>query len=178
VRPCASFDDRFEPFWADLRDKKSNLLLAVRNREALEWHFKFALQQNAAWIYIVEGHSGLAAYSVFLRQDSLETGLTRVRLADFQCLEQEKAPYLQAAMLQAAMARCRQESIHMLELIGVAPALGNKLERLSPHWRQLPTWMSYYKPNNTILAASLKNSAVWEFSLFDGDSSLCPLTVS
>ena len=29
VRPCASFDDRFEPFWADLRDKKFNLLLAV-----------------------------------------------------------------------------------------------------------------------------------------------------
>ena len=175
---CASFDDRFEAFWADLRKKKSNLLLGVRTRDALEWHFKFALQQNAAWIYIVEGSSGLAAYSVFLRQDSLETGLRRVRLADFQCLEQESEPDLLTAMLQAAQDRCRQESIHMLELIGVPPPLGKKLEILSPRRRQLPTWTSYYKPNRTSLAETLKNAAVWETSLFDGDSSLCSLTVS
>jgi hypothetical protein len=178
VVSCASFDDRFEAFWADLKKKKSNLLLGVRSRDALEWHFKFALQQNAAWIYIVEGNSGLVAYSVFLRQDSLETGLTRVRLADFQCLEQERTPDVLTATLQAAMDRCRQESIHMLELIGLTPALERKLEGLSPHRRQLPTWMSYYKPNNASLAGSLKNAAVWETSLFDGDSSLCSLTVS
>jgi hypothetical protein len=177
VLPCVSFDDRFEAFWASLRKKKSDLLLAVRSREALEWHFKFALQQNTAWIYIVEDNFGLAAYSVFLRQDSLETGLTRVRLVDFQCLEQESAPDLLKATLHVAMDRCRQESIHMLELIGLDLALERKLERLSPHRRQLPTWMSYYKPNSTSLAGSLKDTAVWEFSLFDGDSSLCPLTV-
>jgi hypothetical protein len=178
VLPCAAFDDRFEKFWTDLRKKKSNLLLAVRSREALEWHFKFPLLQNGAWIYIVEGAAGLAAYAVFLRQDNLETGLTRVRLADFQCLDQERAPYLLAAMVQAAMDRCRQDSIHMLELIGLAPELERKLESLSPHRRVLPTWMSYYKPNNPLLAETLKNAAAWEFSLFDGDSSLCSLTVS
>jgi hypothetical protein len=178
VVSCASFDDRFEAFWADLRKKKSNLLLGVRTRDALEWHFKFALQQNAAWIYTVEGDSGLAAYSVFLRQDSLETGLTRIRLADFQCLEQERVPDLLMATLQVAMDRCRQESIHMLELIGVPPPLGKKLECLSPRRRQLPTWTSYYKPNNAALAETLKNAAVWDTSLFDGDSSLCSLTVS
>jgi len=178
VLPCAAFDDRFEAFWAGLRKKKSHLLLAVRSREALDWHFNFALQQNAAWLYIAEGNAGLVAYSVFLRQDSLETGLTRVRLVDFQCLEEDRAPDLLAAMLQEAMDRCRQESIHMLELIGLAPELEKQLERLSPHRRQLPTWMSYYKPNNAALAGSLKNAAVWEFSLFDGDSSLCSLTAS
>jgi len=66
----------------------------------------------------------------------------------------------------------------MLELIGLTPALERKLEGLSPHRRQLPTWTSYYKPNNASLAGSLKNAAVWETSLFDGDSSLCSLTVS
>ena len=177
VLPCASFDDRFAAFWADLRKKKSNLLLAVRSREALEWHFKFALAHNGAWIYIVEGKVGLAAYAVFLRQDNLETGLKRVRLADFQCGEQESGPDLLAAMVQAALDRCRQESIHMLELIGLTPPLERKLEHLSPHRRALPTWMSYYKPNNPSLAENLKDAAVWEFSLFDGDSSLCSLTV-
>jgi len=172
VLPCASFDDRFEAFWAALRKKKYNLLLAVRSQEALEWHFKFALLQNAAWIYIVEGSSGLAAYSVFLRHDYQQIGLTRVRLADFQCLEQDKAPELLTAMLQAARDRCRRESIHMLELIGLAPALERKLERSSPHRRPLSAWLYFYKTSNPSLAERLKNAAVWEPSLFDGDSSL------
>ena len=172
VRPCASFDERFGAFWLALRKKKSNLLLAVRSREVLEWHFKFALLQNAAWIYIVEDNSGLAAYAVFLRQDNPEAGLTRVRLADFQCLEQEKAPVLLTAMLQAAVDRCRRESIHMLELIGLTPQMEKELERTSPHRRALPNWIYFYKANHPALAERLKNSDVWEPSLFDGDSSL------
>jgi hypothetical protein len=175
---CASFDERFDNFWANLRKSKPNLLLAVRNREALQWHFKFALGQNAAWIYTVEGSSGLAGYSVFLRQDSLETGLKRVRMADFQFLKPETAPELLIAMLRAAMERCREESIHMLELIGLTEELEHELGRLSPHGRPLPTWMYYYKPNTPALAENLKSAAVWEPSLFDGDSSLCSLTVS
>jgi hypothetical protein len=172
VLPCASFDDRFEAFWAALRKKKFNLLLAVRSPEVLEWHFKFALLQNSAWIYVVEGKSGLAAYSVFLRHDYPEIGLTRVRLADFQCLEQEKAPDLLSAMQAAAMDRCRKESIHMLEVVGLEPRLERTLERGSPHRRALSAWLYFYRTNNPALADRLKNEAVWEPSLFDGDSSL------
>lgn len=172
VLPCASFDGRFEAFWAALRKQKYNLLLAVRSREVLEWHFKFALQQNEAWIYSVEGRSGLAAYAVFLRHDYPEIGLTRMRLADFQCLEQDRATDLLTAMLQAARDRCRRESIHMFELVGLVPALERKLERASPHRRQLPNWLYCYKANNPMLAERLKDADVWEPSLFDGDSSL------
>ncbi len=172
VQPSTSFDERFDAFWAALRKEKSNLLLAVRSREVLEWHFKFALLQNAAWIYEVEGNSGLAAYAVFLRQDNPEAGLTRVRLADFQCLEQESAPGMLTAMLQTAIDRCREESIHMLELIGLAPHLEKEVERASPHRRPLPNWVYFYKANDPALAERLKNPAVWEPSLFDGDSSL------
>jgi hypothetical protein len=172
VVPCASFDDRFETFWATQRMSKRKLLLAVRTREVLEWHFKFALQQNAAWIYIVEGDSGLAAYSVFLRHDYPDIGLTRLRLADFQCLDQKNAPDLLAAMLEVAMDRCRQEGIHMFEVIGLAPELEKRLDRASPHRRVMPNWLYFYKANNPSLAERLANAAVWEPSLFDGDSSL------
>jgi len=172
VLSCASFDDRFEVFWADLRKKKSNLLLAVRSQEALAWHFKFALQRGAAWIYTVESNSGLAAYATFLRHDYHPIGLTRMRLADFQCLEQDRAPDLLMAMLQAALARCRQESIHMLELVGLAPELEKSLERASPHRRPLSSWLYFYKAGNPSLATKLKNPAAWEPSLFDGDSTL------
>ena len=172
VLPCPSIVERFDSFWAALKKKKSNLLLAVRNREALDWHFKFALQRGTAWIYVVEGNSGLAAYSIFLRHDFPPIGLRRVRLVDFQCLDQERAPDLLMAMLEAGVHRCRQESIHMLELDGVTPAFEERLERASPHHRHLPNWLYFYKARTPALSEILKNVAVWEPSLFDGDSSL------
>ncbi|MGO9085217.1 MAG: hypothetical protein ACLP6G_22835 [Terriglobales bacterium] len=172
ILPCASFDDRFDAFWTALKKKKSNILLAVRSRETLEWHFKFALRQNAAWIYTIEGDAGLAAYAVFLRQDRRQVGLRRVCLVDFQCLEQEKAPAFFAAMLETAFERCRQESIHMLELIGLAPSLEEIAGRASPHRRQLASWMYFYKAKDRGLGERLTSPEVWEPALFDGDSSL------
>jgi hypothetical protein len=172
VQPCAGFDDRFDKFWELLRRKKSNVLLAVRTREALEWHFKFALQQGSAWIFTVEGLTGLTAYAVFLRSDYRQIGLTRTRLIDFQCLEPQRSSDVLMAMLHAAMNRCRQESIHMLELVGVAPELETMLKRASPHGRALSSWLYFYKASNPLLAERLKNPALWEPSLFDGDSSL------
>jgi hypothetical protein len=75
-------------------------------------------------------------------------------------------------MLRAAFERCRQESVHMLELIGVTPLLEECAERASPHRRQLPNWMYFYKTNDRILSEKLLKADVWEPSLFDGDSSL------
>jgi hypothetical protein len=75
-------------------------------------------------------------------------------------------------MLRAAFDRCQQESIHMLELIGLSPTLEAAIEPARPHRRHLPNWMYYYKANERSLAEKLKDPAVWEPSLFDGDSSL------
>ncbi len=172
VQPSAAFDDRFQSFWESLRAKKSNILMADRSQDALDWHFKFALQQNRVWIYTVEGKSGLLAYSVFLRHDFRQVGLTRMRLVDFQCIDQDKSLDLLTAMLARAIDRCREESIHMFELVGIPPALEKTFDRYSPHRRSLGSWLSYYKAKQPGLAEALKNPEVWEPSLFDGDSSL------
>jgi hypothetical protein len=170
--PCPSFDERFDSFWAALKTKKSNILLAVRSREVLEWHFKFALQQNWAWIYTVPSDSGLAAYAIFRRHDYDQIGLTRMRLVDFQCLDQERAADVLEALLQAAMERCQRQCIHMLEVVGLPPTLEKRLEAASPHRRSLSSWLYYYRTSNSSLAEKLKSANVWEPSLFDGDSSL------
>lgn len=172
VQPCSSFDDRFETFWNRMRRKKPNVLLAVRNQEALAWHFRFALEQSTAWIYVVPDGSGLAAYSIFRHHDYQPIGLTRMRLVDFQCLDPARAPDLLTAMLRAAMDRCRHESIQMLELVGLDASLEQGLERASPDHRALSSWLYYYKAGTPDLAEKLKNAAVWEPSLYDGDSSL------
>jgi hypothetical protein len=178
ARGLEAFDERFDVFWEALRKIKRNVLLAVRNREALEWHFKAALAQSAAWIYVIESNSGLAAYSVFLRDDYPEIGLTRMRLVDFQCLEQDRAADLLVSMLRAAMHRCRRESVHMLELVGLAPELESKLQSAAPHTRSLPNWLYFYKANTPALAETLKTPGVWQPSLFDGDSSLWSEAIS
>jgi hypothetical protein len=172
VLSCKAFDDRFDAFWTALRKRKSKVLLAVRDRETLDWHFKSALLNNIAWVYTLEDSRGLIAYAVFLRQDRRLVGLKRVCLVDFQCLEQEKAPALLTAMLRAAFERCRQESVHMLELVGPTPLLEECAERASPHRRQLANWMYFYKTDDRILSEKLLNADVWEPSVFDGDSPL------
>ena len=172
VRPAACFDDRFQPFWEQLCARKSKILIADRSQESLDWHFKFALQQNRAWIYTVEGKSGLIAYAVFLRHDFPQVGLTRMRLADFQCIAPENSLNILTSMLATATDRCRKESIHMFELVGVTPALVKGLRSAGPHARSLGSWLSYYKANNASLVGALKSAEVWEPSLFDGDSSL------
>lgn len=166
------FDDRFDGFWLKLRERKSHVLLAVRDRRALDWHFGPALAQKNAWIFTVDDAQGLAAYAIFLRQDRGKIGLKRVSLVDFQCLDESKASDILAAMLGNAILRCRSESIHMLELVGPTPALEQVAKRAFPFRRQLPNWMYFYKANNRNLEGELTMSEAWEPSLFDGDCSL------
>jgi hypothetical protein len=169
--PLETFDSRFDDFWIELRKKKAGLLLGVRNRETLDWHFQFALRRKDVWIYTCNGAGGTAGYALFLRQERRQVGLNRVCLVDFQCLDDEKCTAFFMAGLWAAFERCRRESVHMLELIGLPPALQSRAEIAAPHRRMLDHWMYFYKPNDAALGAKLRDPAVWEPWLFDGDSS-------
>ena len=172
IAPCTRFDDRFEAFWQSLRIVKSNILLADRSLQTLDWHFKSAFQKRDPWIYVAEQDSSIKAYSIFQRYDFAKVGLTRVRLIDFQCLDTEKAFDFLLAMLRTAADCCRKGSIHMLEFVGDPSDLMKKLPSAALRQRPLGSWLYYYKTNNASLAQELQGSSVWEPSLFDGDSSL------
>ena len=170
VEPCASFDDRFDTFWERLKRRKPHLLLAVRRREVLEWHFKHAILKNKVWILAVANNSGLLAYSLFCRQDNPTFGLRRMRLVDFQALEGSAGLLL--PMFSWALKRCRTEGIHMLECLGLCPQQRDIFEKFTPHQRRLPSWLYFYKARDQRLAKCLANPDVWNPSCFDGDSSL------
>ncbi len=170
VEPCANFDDRFDTFWEALKRRNPHLLLGLRTREVLEWHFKYAILKNRVWILTVTNASSLAAYSIFCRQDNPRFGLKRMRLVDFQALD--GSPALLLPMLSWALKRCRQEGIHMLENVGFCPGQRDIFENLTPHQRRLPSWLYFYKARDQRLARSLANPKVWNPSWFDGDSSL------
>lgn len=167
---CDGFDERFDVFWSALKRKNSSLLLAVRSREVLQWHFKYTILQNKLWILTVTQGSDLVGYSIFCRQDSPKVWLKRVRLIDFQVVNGNMTLVL--AMLSRALAKCREEGIHMLEYVGFCPEVERLIKRLGPQQRNLPCCSYYYKSKDSSLARALVDPNVWNPTCFDGDSSL------
>ena len=170
VKVCPGFDDRFDEFWACLRSRNPHLLLAVRTREVLEWHFRYALLNNRLWITAVVDGPHLAAYAIFDRKDNPEVGLKRVRLVDFQSLDGRTA--LLSHLLSWAVRKCREEGIHMLENIGRWLEEGELITSVAPYRRKLSTWTYFYRACNPGLAESLSHRRAWAPSLFDGNASL------
>jgi hypothetical protein len=171
VKACPSFDERFDNFWAEFREHNLHLLLAVRTREMLEWHYKYALLNRRLWIFTVVDGSRLLAYATFERKDKPQFGLKRVSLLDFQSVDGSTA--LLAPLLASAVKRCREEGIHVLENVGRWMGQGELMERLAPYRRKMSAWSYVYRANNPKLAESLRDPRAWAPSLFDGDASLC-----
>jgi hypothetical protein len=164
------FDDRFDEFWAGLRSRNPHLLLAVRNREVLEWHFRYALRNNRLWIAAVVDGSRLAAYAIFDRRDNPRIGLKRVRLVDYQSLDGSTT--LLAPLLSWAVRKCRDEGIHTLENTGRWLEQEELIARVAPYRRKLSTWTYFYRACNPGLTESLRDRRAWAPSLFDGNASL------
>jgi|SRR5579864_5255334 len=170
VKSVAAFDDRFDDFWTDLKRMNPHILLAVRSREALEWHFKYALLDNRLWIATVVDNGRLAAYAIFERRDSNLFGLTRTRLVDFQSLHGSTA--LLEPLLYWALRKCRNEGIHALQVIGRWLKKGEFIGTMAPHRHKLESWRFVYRANNSSLAATLRDPSTWAPSLLDGDATL------
>lgn len=170
LRFCAGFDESFDAFWEELRRRRKDVLLGGRSREILEWHFKYALMRYEAWIVCCFKQTRLLAYSIFYRQDNTRLGLKRMRLADFQTLEDDSSLLL--PMLSCALDRCRKTGIHMLEIVGISAEKARVVDQAKPYRRKLGSWLSFYKAANPRLALSLAEAGSWDLSCFDGDTSL------
>ena len=170
VKPCTDFDDRFDSFWEDVKRNNRHLLLAVRRREVLEWHFKHALLGNRLWIVTaVDGHR-LMAYALFEKSVHPRSGFKQVKLVDYQSLE-DGASMLEP-LLSWTLRRCRSEGVHMLEHTGRWMEKGQFIETAAPYRRKLSTWSYFYYVNNPELRGLLNSKQVWTPSLFDSDATL------
>ena len=170
VQAYAGFDDRFDDFWSALESKHPHLLLAVRTRVHLEWHFRYALEQKRLWIAAVVDGPRLAAYGIFLNNKTALPPLERVQLVDFQSLDGSTTLLL--PMLHWAFRKCQREGVHMLESVGRWLEEGEVVRSLAPHRRKLPSWSFFYRASNPCLAHALRCPQAWAPSLFDGDASL------
>ena len=169
ITEVTTVDERFDRYWVKLR-AQPNRLMCVRDRAAMAWRFERPMRAGNVWIFAYYGSPNeLAGYAVFLRQDSPDIGLRRMRLVDFQS-EGDGANFLHDA-IEVALARCRNEGIHMLESVGFGNVRRKQIDALAPYQRQLPAWMFWYKASekNSELAKALLNPDVWDPCTYDGD---------
>ncbi len=170
VELCMQFDQRFEDFWMQLRKRAAGRLLADRSRDVLDWHFKHALQKGEAWLLGVNQGGRLTAYGVLCRQDNPAFALKRMRLIDFQSLDE--SPNALQPLLTFALEKCQREGIHMLEAIGFSSAKQRIIDSMNPHYRELSSWRYFYRTNRPPLSARLGEVNAWDPTCYDGDSSL------
>lgn len=169
VEYSRGFDHRFDEFWNELRSQSANLLLAVRTRKTLEWHFAYALLQDQLWIMTTTRDSRLVAYSIFLRTQDPLSCANHVTLVDFQTITND--PTLLLLMVSAALKRCRKEKVFLLENIGFSFD-SSGINKAAPYQRQMPWWRYFYKARDKKLGQELSNPQVWSPSPYDGDASI------
>lgn len=169
VDASREFGRSFDDFWMELRAAKVGRLLGVRSREVLEWHFgAYSQSQRLRILTVNRPGGGMSAYCVLVRTDHAGTGLKRMRLADYQTLD----PTLSAALIHMAIEVCREEGVHVLELVGCGlPALKD-WEAVMPYRRALPAWCYFFHSTDDSLMGVLRDPSAWEPSTFDGDSSI------
>lgn len=165
----SDFDGRFDVFWQDLQGMYPNRFLTTRSREMLQWHFHYSLLDGNTWVVTREGDARIVSYAIFQRCDNQELGLKRVRLVDFQTLDQDSETL--TSMLAWAIQKCREQGVHMLECFGFRPEKQTIIDGKAPHKRQLGSWSYFYSATDN-LAQELQEPSVWDPSLFDGDASL------
>jgi hypothetical protein len=170
IAAADGFDSRFDAFWNQLVSQNPDRLLCVRDSPTLTWHFATPMWSGEAWILTASRNGLLRAYGVFKRQDHQPSGLTRMRLVDYQTLEPEND--LLPSLLQHALDRCVREKIHTLEHVGCDLPKMKSLDALAPYRLNLRSWRFYYTAPEPSLNAQLLNPNVWDPSSFDGDASL------
>lgn len=170
VEACSRFDNRFDEFWEHLTAVRPNILLGLRTRTMLEWHFKFALLRSKAWILAIANGSRLASYAIFDRNDNRRLGLKRMMLVDFQSIDGDYSSLL--PILSCALKRCEKEGIHILDVRGLCPEKRSFIEPVVPYRRKLPWWLYVYRVKDKSLEQRLSCPNAWDPSLFDGDSTL------
>lgn len=164
----SAFDGRFDEFWEKLEARNQGVLLGVRSRETLQWHFNSSLEGGTARILTLDRASGMTAYAVFDRRDSL--GLKRVRLIDFQALE-NAGPAL-ASFISRMLQEARETGVQVLESTGCPLQPLGSPDRVAPYRRTLDAWRYYYKATSDPLRQALAAPDAWAPSYYDGDASL------
>jgi hypothetical protein len=145
-------------------------MLAVRSAQTLQWHFKYALQQNRLAILSASDGARMIAYAVFERRPVPSLGMERALLIDFQTLAGDRD--LVAAMISFAAERYGEERVPIMENVGCWLEATQPLTHRPRFRRVLGSWSYLYYAKNQELAGRLRAPESWYPTQFDADASL------
>jgi hypothetical protein len=168
------FDERFDEFWEELRSRKKEMLLAVRDRATLEWRFGIALRAGRLWIHEARRNGRMRAYCV-LRSHHHRPAAHRtqalhgMRLVDYQTLEDSVD--LLPGLLRSAISRCVADGYSLLEHNACDLPKMRSFDASAPYRQAKPTWSLYVGTTDPALASELTSPEVWDPSEYDGEPS-------
>jgi hypothetical protein len=173
------FDPRFDAFWNELVRENPHKLLAERSADALAWHFAAPMRERRLWILTASRNGKLLAYCTFTRQDhgfrlpalphNDTQGIRGMRLVDYQSIDTE-VDFL-SAFLHAALERCTEEDLYVLEMLGSGVPKMRIVDDCAPRRKRLENWKFYYRAADSALDAELRRPECWDPSGYDGDVS-------
>ncbi len=169
VAVVKGFDQRFDRFWDQLR-RQPGRLMAVRDRDALDWHFHLAREQGRLTVLTGEEEGSMFGYAVLLRSDFSHLGLRRSIIADVQTIG--GSPQHIQSLLLAGVDECRRQGMDLLEVIGLDEPTRAALKDLKPRSRTMSTWPYFYKACRSELQGALEKPDSWFPSPLDGDTTL------
>ncbi|HXW76692.1 MAG TPA: hypothetical protein VEJ20_04705, partial [Candidatus Eremiobacteraceae bacterium] len=173
------FDARFDAFWQELVRSNPERLLADRSREGLTWHFGSPMRKGRLWVFTACRNGKLQAYCTLTRQDHAfrlpalpkgdTQGIRAMRLVDYQSLD--AGADLLSPLLHAALRRCADEDIYVLEHLGRGVPKMRVVDECAPHREQLSNWKYYFRAADPRLDSAMHEARFWDPSAYDGDAS-------
>ena len=170
-----TFDDRFDAFWEELRDRNRNTVLAVRDRPTLAWRFGIPLRAGRLWVHEAHRKGRMRAYCVvrahYHRPAAAHrsSGLHRMRIVDYQSVD--GSVDLLPGLLRAAALCCARNGYTMLEHNACEVPKMRSFDRAAPHRKAKETWSFYVRTTDPALTADLERPEVWDPSEYDGEPS-------
>jgi hypothetical protein len=168
VGESRAFDDRFDGFWEELRAQNPGVLLAVRDRATLAWHFRIPLRGGRLRIFTASRGGRMRAWCL-VKEYERPSGMRSMKIVDYQTVD--TSADLLPGLVRAAVDRCAAEGLGMLEHNGCDLPKLAAFDRYAPYRIIKAAWSFYFVTSDPDLQATLARPDAWDPSEYDGDAS-------
>jgi hypothetical protein len=164
-----ALDAGFDRLFAAIRTAKPDVLLARRDRAALQW--RFSRVQRVGRLTLLEARRAgrLEGYLALGRYDQPRLGFRRLRVIDLMAQDDDQA--VLQALLAGAHAVARRERVAVLEVVGLPAPIRALIATGRPLRRRMATDPYLFRPRRPDLEARLATEAGWYRTPIDGDAS-------
>ncbi len=159
----------FQELWLE-RVGQGLQLLADRDLSTLRWHFETPGDKGDTRVLRCTRNAQLLGYAIVRDEPADETGMRKSTIADLLVRQDDTA--VMHELLVAAYAHAKQSGSHILEVLGLPPAIRNLWAQCRPYTRKYPTPIFGYKAVDPELHKAIATGNTWYATPFDGDFTL------